>query len=624
MTSRHGMIRTTIALGIAFALAAPLTASAQAGQGAGPGPAAQGGAPPAGAQGGGRGRGGPPPYTPAAGARDLRSVLHNWGWHLGMLRGEAEIDLIASLEYKGTGTMQVDGQPCKLTAYRISTNYMISGQRTQITGTRANGQSCSTIEVLSGAYAWNEDTPGAELIKGKGRATPMAAATEERMIRLWASPQGALKSALAGIQDPPIFSVDPGNDVPADVATAGKTSVVWEGGKPVVSFPIPGVPTATATATLDAKFMAERVVVRHGANTTEFVYSDYRDWNNPLHPAEAFVAGRMTERRNGTVVRDITTTWTETGQMYVVMPVPASVKAAIKPTLQPPAWVTAFGPRVPLASLSTPTLPPAPAPAAPVVTPRLANGKPDMTGSWTVVAGIGNGAAGAYNPAFPANRRCGPTQTRCKVPNDNFTVDYAWISPSRYWMNIHGPIYRPEHWDKVQELDMWTNKFDPIMTCQPMGIPRQGEPRRIFHTVDDITLFYAYSDYGGGNREYRMIPTNGGEHNANQARQATYLGYGIGKWEGDTLVVDSISFVDSTWLGRGGLFHSGDMRIVERFTRTGNDILHEMTIHDPESFVEPWVAPSRILRLGNGNALIAERAHCEIYEEQSITNQLRH
>jgi hypothetical protein len=619
MTSRHGMIRTTIALGIAFALAAPLTASAQAGQGAGPA-----GAPPAGAQGGGRGRGGPPPYTPAAGARDLRSVLHNWGWHLGMLRGEAEIDLIASLEYKGTGTMLVDGQPCKLTAYRISTNYMISGQRTQITCARPNGQTYSNIEVLSGSYAWNEDTPGAELIKGKGKATPMAAATEERMIRLWASPQGALKSALAGIQDPPIFSVDPGNDVPADVATAGKTSVVWEGGKPVVSFPIPGVPTATATATLDAKFMAERVVVRHGTNTTEFVYSDYRDWNNPLHPAEAFMAGRMIERRNGTVVRDITTTWTETGQMYVVMPVPASVKAAIKPTLQPPAWVTAFGPRVPLASLSTPTLPPAPAPAAPVVTPRLANGKPDMTGSWTVVAGIGNGAAGAYNPAFPANRRCGPTQTRCKVPNDNFTVDYAWISPSRYWMNIHGPIYRPEHWDKVQELDMWTNKFDPIMTCQPMGIPRQGEPRRIFHTVDDITLFYAYSDYGGGNREYRMIPTDGRAHNDNQARQATYLGYGVGKWEGDTLVVDSISFVDSTWLGRGGLFHSGDMRIVERFTRTGNDILHEMTIHDPESFVEPWVAPQRILRLGNGNALIAERAHCEIYEEQSITNQLRH
>ena len=109
MASRQGMIRMTIALGIALTLGAPLTASAQAGQGAGPGPA--GGAPPAGAQGGGRGRGGAPPYTPAPGARDLRSVLHNWGWHLGMLRGDQELDLIASLEYQGKGTMQVVGSP---------------------------------------------------------------------------------------------------------------------------------------------------------------------------------------------------------------------------------------------------------------------------------------------------------------------------------------------------------------------------------------------------------------------------------------------------------------------------------------------------------------------------------
>src|SRR5687768_18444330 len=109
MTSRHGMIRTTIALGIAFALAAPLTASAQAGQGAGPGPAAQGGAPPAGAPGGGRGRGGPPPYTPPAGARGPRPVLPHRGRHLGILRGGAGIELIATPEYKGTGNIQVEG-----------------------------------------------------------------------------------------------------------------------------------------------------------------------------------------------------------------------------------------------------------------------------------------------------------------------------------------------------------------------------------------------------------------------------------------------------------------------------------------------------------------------------------
>src|SRR5688500_7221715 len=65
MASRHGMIRTTLALGLALTLGAPLAASAQAGGGAGPAPAQQGGAPPAGAQGGGRGRDGPPP-TPSA------------------------------------------------------------------------------------------------------------------------------------------------------------------------------------------------------------------------------------------------------------------------------------------------------------------------------------------------------------------------------------------------------------------------------------------------------------------------------------------------------------------------------------------------------------------------------
>ena len=226
----------------------------------------------------------------------------------------------------------------------------MSGERIQITGTRPNGQSCSNIEVLNGAYAWDEDIPGAELVKGKGKATPMAAATRARMIRLWASPQGALKSALAGIQDPPLFSVRPSAQVPADVMTAGKTSVVWEGAKPVVTFAIPGVPGATGTATLDARFMAEKVVVKDGTNTTEFTYSDYRDWNNPLHPAEAFYAGRMIERLNGAVVRDITTTLTETGQMYVVMPVPASVKAAITPTLQPPNWVYAFRPPAPPAA----------------------------------------------------------------------------------------------------------------------------------------------------------------------------------------------------------------------------------------------------------------------------------
>jgi hypothetical protein len=605
------MILTRVAIVATLVISVPSLSRAQA----------RGAAPAAGAQAPAQGRGrGPaaPPFTPAAGAKDLKSVLFNWAWYMGMLRSNEEYDVLMTLEYQGKGTMQVDGQPCNVTKYRTSVSYRSSGERIQITGARPNGQSCSNVEVLSGAYAWNEDIPGAELIAGKGKATPMPATVEERMIRLWASPQGAWKAAMAGTEDPkaPDMTARP-QKVPTDVMTAGKTSLVWESNKPVLTFPIPGVPTATATATLNDKFMAEHVVVKHGAKTYDFTYSNYKDWNNPLNPAEAFYAGRMIEKQNGAVVRDITTTVTETAQMYVVVPVPASIKAAIKPTNQPPNWTLTF---------NNP-----PQPIAAAATPRRADGHPDLTGVW----------GGAPNPITGSGtRRCGPTQlpgaginpeVGCKTGQDNFWVDYEWLSPSRF--GVWGlPEYKPEFWDKTQELDQWTNKYDPVMTCQPLGIPRHGTPRRIIQQDKDVIFFYgANADYGGGNQEYRDIPIDGRERNARTASLAMYYGNSIGTWQGDTLVIDSINFVDTTWFGRGGFFHSSSMHTIEKLTRVGNELRYEMTIEDPEVLVEPWVMATRVLRqgggfggFGGGDGIQPERAFCEVYEEGNVTNQLRH
>src|SRR5678816_4399454 len=150
--------------------------------------------------------------------------------------------------------MQIGGQPCNVSLYRSDISYQSSGERIRITGTRPGGGSCNTIEVVSGGYAWNEDIQGAELVPGKGKATPMAATVEERMIRLWSGPQGAFKAAFAGTSDPPSMTPRP-QKLPADVMTIGKTSVAWVGNKPILTYPIPGVPTATATTTLDAKWM---------------------------------------------------------------------------------------------------------------------------------------------------------------------------------------------------------------------------------------------------------------------------------------------------------------------------------------------------------------------------------
>jgi hypothetical protein len=619
MAALRKLFGTSIAIAVALTVSAPSSGFAQAGGAApaqgGPGAGAGGGG-----QGGGRGgRRGAPLYTPAPGAKDLKSVLFNWAWYMGMLRSSEERDLIMSLEYQGKGTIQADGQPCNVTKYRTSISYQTSGERIQYTGARPNGQPCSNVEVLSGAYAWNEDIPGAELVPGKGKATPMPATVEERMIRLWASPQGAFKGAMAGISDPPEMAPRP-QRVPADVSTAGNTSVAWEGNKPVVTFPIPGVPNAIAAATLNDKFMAERVVVKQGANTTEFTYSDYKDFNNPLNPAEAFYAGRMTERKNGTVVRDITTTLTETAQMYVVMPVPASIKAAIQPKNQPPKWtLNVDAPPAPATLTST------------AVTPRLADGHPDMTGNW---------GGPPLSITGGGNRRCGPTQTPdgginpgtgCKIPMDNFWVDYEWISPSRFGLTGSAevlrpshPMYKPEFWDKTQELDQWTNKYDPVMTCQPLGLPRQGTPTRIIQSPTDIIFFYGNnSDYGGGNYEYRDIPTDGRKRP--DSVEAYYYGLSIGKWEGDTLVIDSTNFVDTTWFGRGGLLHSADMHVVEKLTRKGDEILYQMTIEDPDYLIEPWVMPDKILRVRQGAPqIIHERAYCEVYEPGHFETQLRH
>jgi hypothetical protein len=104
------------------------------------------------------------------------------------------------------------------------------------------------------------------------------------------------------------------------------------------------------------------------------------------------------------------------------------------------------------------------------------------------------------------------------------------------------------------------------------------------------------------------------------------MGYTVGRWEGDTLVLDSISFVDTTWLARGGFFHSDQMHVIEKLTRKGNKILYEVTVDDPEVLAEPWVMTPRTLTLSTfpDAGLLRERGNCEVYEIKDISSQIRH
>ena len=249
----------------------------------------------------------PPPTEKAATAGDRQSVLFNWMWYMGMLRGVQEVDAVATLELQATGTIRVQGQPCRLVNYRASINYQVSGMRVQYTCTLPGGQSQKAIEVVSGAFAWDEDVVGAGLVAGRGTPTPNRAALNERLIRLWSSPQGAPKAAAAGGES---------------------TTVAMEAGKPVVTFPIPGVVGAMAKATLNAENQAERVVTTLGNVVTEFTYEKYDDYNPPDDKVYGYFPGHLVEKRNGVTVLDLTVKQTDVGNLYVVMPVPDSVRTS--------------------------------------------------------------------------------------------------------------------------------------------------------------------------------------------------------------------------------------------------------------------------------------------------------
>ena len=259
-------------------------------------------------------RGGDPKALAAK--RDKKTVPELWMWHMGMLRGIYEIDGVTTLEIqKSTGTIRVGGQPCTLANYRASINYQVSGMLVQYTCTRADGRMVNAIEVVSGEFAWDEDIPGAELVPGKGKAAPNPASRNERLIRLWSGPQGAPKAAAAG---------------------GTNTKVATVGGKTVLTYPIPGVAGAMATATLSngpgdgpcAKNCAERIEVRQGNVLTEFIYSNYEDYNEEANKVAAFFPGHIVERRDGVTVLDLNIVETETGNLYVIMPVPESVRRA--------------------------------------------------------------------------------------------------------------------------------------------------------------------------------------------------------------------------------------------------------------------------------------------------------
>jgi hypothetical protein len=254
-------------------------------------------------------------------------------------------------------------------------------------------------------------------------------------------------------------------------------------------------------------------------------------------------------------------------------------------------------------------------------TPRMPDGKPDLSGMWggaRFEREVTVDENGNIEETF-ASRRCGPTQVDCD-DHTNQSIDGEFTGR----LNRNRPLYKPEFWDKVQYLDMNTNKEDPLFICQPLGVPRVGPPARIVQTATDVIFLYASGGASTQPAEYRVIPTDGRKHDPVRSQDLYFYGHSVGHWEGDTLIVDSIAFNDLTWLDRGGYFHSDKMRVIERFRRDGNILHYDVTVEDPEVLLEPWVMTTRQARLNtNPNAFLSEGSPCREYNRDEIVTQIR-
>lgn len=229
-------------------------------------------------------------------------------------------------------------------------------------------------------------------------------------------------------------------------------------------------------------------------------------------------------------------------------------------------------------------------PAAKTPTPRTPDGHPDLNGIWGGTPVLSALGAGQSRGLFYFES------------DQNVVIRMGSLNP---------PPYRPEAWDRVNELNYGIVTDDPEFTCNPDGLPRMGPPQKIVLT--SLEAVFVNGD------EYRIIPLDGRKHTEEDKDYDTFGGIPVGHWEGDTLVVESIGFNDVSWLGFEGWFHTHDMKVTERITRKGDVLIYDVTVTDPEVFYKPWVMNTRLRGLNrNPNARIEEVAPCHERDVNSI------
>jgi hypothetical protein len=223
-----------------------------------------------------------------------------------------------------------------------------------------------------------------------------------------------------------------------------------------------------------------------------------------------------------------------------------------------------------------------PAQAAARPTPRTADGHPDLSGVW--IAGnraIRTDDSSSIKVILPLEG--------INPDKDNVFAALDRISVAERSKDANKPPYKPELAAKVKDLSDRQSQEDPAVYCKPAGVPRMGAPSQILQMPGQVVFLYATN-------LFRLVPTDGRAHRTDI--DTSYMGDSVGRWDGDTLVVDVNNLNDDTWLGPDGYFHTEAIHVVERLTRNGDTLTYQATVEDPNVFTRPWAMNARTLRLG--------------------------
>jgi hypothetical protein len=235
----------------------------------------------------------------------------------------------------------------------------------------------------------------------------------------------------------------------------------------------------------------------------------------------------------------------------------------------------------------------APASAQQVQQPERIDGKPNLNGIWQAINSA-NWDIEAHSAGPSPVREMGGA---------------GLVAPGLGIVEGGALPYTPEALARKKENYARRMELDPEVKCYLPGVPRANYmpyPFQVFQSKDYV--FFAY-EYAGAVRNIYM-------KDPGPPPADSWMGQSVGKWDGDTLVIEVTGFNDQTWFDRSGNHHSDQLKVTERYTQRGPDHLwYEATIEDPQTFTRPWKIAMPLYRRVEPNAQLMQFKCVEFVEE---------